>query len=230
MTAFVATYPLSTLQTRAMLGVPVYDSVGCGALYRGVPVAAVAVYLSGGVFWYAHAFFSARLGGGGGAGRSFLAAGAAGIANVVATNPLWVIVTRLQAGLAACPDGAARAADPFWALAGLAPNLVLVLFPALRQAVYDGVLGTLDATEATAGPALVTLAAGIAALVAAVATHPVQWYRSRLQAAHRPAGMPTRGGCFDGLTIKIAHTVLSSILMYVSKEQLTILTLSVLQT
>ena len=35
---------------------------------------------------------------------------------------------------------------------------------------------------------------------------------------HRPA---KRGTVFDGLSIKLLHTVLSNTLMYISKEQLT---------
>ena len=139
-------------------------------------------------------------------------------------------MTRLQAGLPGVPDAAARAADPWWPLAGLAPNVVLVLFPALRQTVYDALLAARGVDEATAGPRLVGLAAALAALVAAVATHPIQWYRSRLQAARADRAARRRGACFDGFSIKLAHTVLSNTLMYLSKEQLTVAVLGVLQT
>ncbi|EGB12950.1 5'-nucleotidase [Aureococcus anophagefferens] len=223
--SFVATYPLSTLQTRAMLGEPLGFGDGCG-LYRGVNVAACAVYASGTVFWAAQAFFAALLEerrGAPGAAETFLATALAGLCNVVATNPFWVVVTRLQGGLPATPDGGERARRPAWFCAGLAPNLVLILFPALRQMAYDGLLRGLGATEASAGPSLIAAAAAAATLAAAVVTHPLQWYRSRLQATdvshgHRPA---KRGTVFDGLSIKLLHTVLSNTLMYISKEQLT---------
>ena len=58
MASFVATYPLSTLQTRAMLGEPLGLSNGCSSLYRGVALAALAVYASGAVFWTAHEFLN----------------------------------------------------------------------------------------------------------------------------------------------------------------------------
>ena len=57
------------------------------------------------------------------------------------------------------------------------------------------------------------------ASLAATATHPLQWYRSRLQAGH---GTHSRNASvWDGLSIKLVHTVISNTLMYLSKEQLT---------
>ena len=92
--------------------------------------------------------------------------------------------------------------------------------------IYDLCLSSLGVSEATAGPVLLTLAAASATFFAAVVTHPLQWYRSRLQAATHKRSRHPPGSIFDGLSIKLVHTVLSNTLMYLSKEQLTEFVLS----
>ena len=143
--------------------------------------------------------------------------------NVLVTNPLWVAVTRLQGGLTAMPSPAERSRKVCWPCAGILPNTVLVLFPTLRQTLYEALLRCASATTLTAGPALVSLAAAFATLIAATATHPLQWYRSRLQAGHVIATSRNeeKASIWDGLSIKLVHTVVSNTLMYLSKEQLT---------
>lgn len=229
MSSFVATYPLSTLQTRAMLGEPLGLQEGCAPLYRGVALAAVAVYASGAVFWTAHEFLSSVAGAGhaGGEGRkavtTFFFTFIAGALNVLATNPLWVAVTRLQGGLSALPSMAERSSRFCWPCAGILPNTVLVLFPTLRQTIYEGLLRCVGSDPLSAGPWLISLAVALATLIAATATHPLQWYRSRLQAGHgtHASRNKARASVWDGLSIKLVHTVLSNTLMYLSKEQLT---------
>ena len=225
MASFVATYPLSTLQTRAMLGEPLGLSNGCSSLYRGVALAALAVYASGAVFWTAHEFLNhvsgtSHTGGHARQGaKTFLLTFVAGALNVLATNPLWVAVTRLQGGLSALPSVSERKRRWCWPCAGILPNTVLVLFPTLRQTLYEGLLRSASASTLDASSGLVTVCAAFATLIAATATHPLQWYRSRLQAGH---GTHSRNASvWDGLSIKLVHTVISNTLMYLSKEQLT---------
>ena len=225
--SFVVTYPLSTLQTRAMLGEPLGLKDGCSSLYRGVTLAAVAVYTSGTVFWTTYESLSYVAGDSGGAAKkdfkTFSLTFIAGVLNVLVTNPLWVAVTRLQGGLTAMPSPAERSRKVCWPCAGILPNTVLVLFPTLRQTLYEALLRCASATTLTAGPALVSLAAAFATLIAATATHPLQWYRSRLQAGHVIATSRNeeKASIWDGLSIKLVHTVVSNTLMYLSKEQLT---------
>ena len=225
MASFVATYPLSTLQTRAMLGEPLGLSNGCSSLYRGVALAALAVYASGAVFWTAHEFLNhlsgeSHTGGHARQGaKTFFLTFVAGALNVLATNPLWVAVTRLQGGLSALPSVSERKRRWCWPCAGILPNTVLVLFPTLRQTLYEGLLRGASASTLDASSGLVTVCAAFATLIAATATHPLQWYRSRLQAGH---GTHSRNASvWDGLSIKLVHTVISNTLMYLSKEQLT---------
>ncbi|KAH8063642.1 allantoicase-like protein [Aureococcus anophagefferens] len=221
--SFVATYPLSTLQTRAMLGEPLGFGDGCG-LYRGVNVAACAVYASGTVFWAAQAFFAALL--------EARRAGRRG--DVPGDGPRGPLQRRRHEPVLgrrdAAPGGAARDAGRRRARA--AAGLVLRGARAesgahpLPRAAPDGLRRAAARPRrhgASAGPSLIAAAAAAATLAAAVVTHPLQWYRSRLQATdvshgHRPA---KRGTVFDGLSIKLLHTVLSNTLMYISKEQLT---------
>ena len=225
MASFVATYPLSTLQTRAMLGEPLGLSNGCSPLYRGVALAALAVYASGAVFWTAHEFLNHVAGENHNGGharqglKTFLLTFVAGALNVLATNPLWVAVTRLQGGLSALPSVSERKRRWCWPCAGILPNTVLVLFPTLRQTLYEGLLRGASASTLDASSGLVTVCAAFATLIAATATHPLQWYRSRLQAGH---GTHSRtASVWDGLSIKLVHTVISNTLMYLSKERLT---------
>ena len=85
-------------------------------------------------------------------------------------------------------------------------------------------------------PLLASAAAAVATFVATVATHPLQWYRARLQAGGAGAAAPApsshtppTGSCFDGLGIKLLHTVLSNVMMYMTKEQLTIYVMRMMQ-
>ena len=94
---------------------------------------------------------------------------------------------------------------------GILPNTVLVLFPTLRQTLYEGLLRGASASTLDASSGLVTVCAAFATLIAATATHPLQWYRSRLQAGH---GTHSRNASvWDGLSIKLVHTVISNTLM-----------------
>ena len=176
-----------------------------------------------------HAFFSARMAESFDSdsdywhgAETFVATAAAGVANVLVTNPLWIAVTRLQGGLSALPAVADRRSRPCWPCAGVIPNLILILFPALRQTIYDALLRLAGAAPETASAAALAAAAALATLVAATVTHPLQWYRSRLQARDGGRHGPAKGGSmWDGLGIKLVHTVLSNTMMYLSKEKLT---------
>jgi len=110
-----------------------------------------------------------------------------------------------------------------WPCAGILPNTVLVLFPSLRQTICEGLLRCIGSDPLSAGPWLISLAAALTTLIAATATHPLQWYRSRLQAGHgtHASRNKARASVWDGTSIKLVHTVLSNTLMYLSKEQLT---------
>ena len=139
--------------------------------------------------------------------------------NVAVTNPLWVIVTRMQtsATMRAVPSAVAAGKGTlpitapasggvcWWGCAGVLPNLILVCNPAMRQAMYDWLMraahthvcgddGSCRVHERA--PAYGGGAAALATLLASVATHPIKRYRSRLQASNAEtstSGVVSRG-------------------------------------
>jgi adenine nucleotide transporter 17 len=203
--------PLPSAMLPALLHV--LRTEGAAALFVGIGTACASLAVSNSVYYALYAALrDATLRH---SGRSVLGGAAAlpvaalaGALNVVLTNPLWVLVTRLQAAgrpqqcdaqaLAPSPptplaltraiyaEGGVRA---FWK--GVLPALLLVSNPVVQFAVYEGIMARVLARAAlAAGPgrrppapaAGAVFAAGAAAkLAATLATYPFLVIKSRQQ-------------------------------------------------
>jgi len=171
-------------------------------------------------------------------------ASAAGALNVLATNPLWVLVTRLQAAhrlrsedspgsvLAAPPSAFSEACAvyrqgglrAFWA--GCGPSLVMVSNPVVQFAVYEWLAARGSGSPFVRGAA--------SKLAATLATYPYLVIKSRQQAAARAAaarGGPLAqlldlyreeglSGLYSGLDSKLAQTVLAAAVLFSTKESM----------
>lgn len=172
-------------------------------------------------------------------------ASAAGALNVLATNPLWVLVTRLQAAhrlrtedgpgsvLAAPPSAFSEACAvyrqgglrAFWA--GCGPSLVMVSNPVVQFAVYEWL--------AARGAGSPFFRGAASKLAATLATYPYLVIKSRQQAAARAAAAARGGplaqlldlyreegltGLYSGLDSKLAQTVLAAAVLFSTKESM----------
>eukprot|EP00803_Ostreobium_quekettii_P008889 evm.model.scf_1961.1 EVM.evm.TU.scf_1961.1 scf_1961:5384-9815(-) len=145
---------------------------------------------------------------------SMLVASAAGCINVILTNPIWVLVTRMQAD----PSRAGQRttlADAFrqacteegyqWTIKGLAPSLVMVCNPTIQYMIYEWLLGELRNWKALSkkGGSIkpsaleVFVVASLAKLGATVCTYPLLLVKNRLQASK--AGGLRYEGTFDAI-------------------------------
>ena len=172
----------------------------------------------------------------------------AGALNVLATNPLWVLVTRLQAhrggnggdadaGAAPRPLAVARQVyaeggiAAFWR--GTGASLVMVSNPVVQFAVFEWLMARAAArARARAGPggkaapvgkATVFASGALSKLAATLVTYPFLVLKSRQQAAQRPVPAPASGGDKDGeAAVRAAHPVrvrLLAQLLAVAREE-----------
>ena len=172
----------------------------------------------------------------------------AGALNVLATNPLWVLVTRLQAhrggnggdadaGAAPRPLAVARQVyaeggiAAFWR--GTGASLVMVSNPVVQFAVFEWLMARAAArAKARAGPggkaapvgkATVFASGALSKLAATLVTYPFLVLKSRQQAAQRPVPAPASGGDKDGeAAVRAAHPVrvrLLAQLLAVAREE-----------
>jgi len=185
--ATLCTYPLSTLALERSVGHA--GAASPAHSLRSLGPYVLAVGASSAVFWGFHAVLARDLGAG------FSASLAASVLATLATHPMWVHVTHFRV------HRAWAGADAVFN--GLAWNLALTLFPAVRAAAEALLRGALWPT-----PRFVA-----ASLLATVATWPMQVARNRAQ-----AGLRLRGGWLDGLGWQCGVSVLASAVFSLSSR------------
>lgn len=194
---------------------------GKGGLYAGLGTACVSLGVSNLVYYALYALLRdallraspqrTSLGG----VAALPVAALAGALNVVATNPLWVLVTRLQAhrgGHASGEDGGGDGAPKPLAVArqvyaegglpafwrGTGASLVMVSNPVVQFAVFEWLMAR--ARTGAGGKALpvsrstVFASGALSKLAATLVTYPFLVLKSRQQAAKRPAPAPGGDG------------------------------------
>jgi len=230
-----------------------------GYLYTGLGMASVGQVVSFGVYYLASAVVrgwvmgreAARPGMGLGAVgpvRALGIAAAAGCVNVVVTNPIWVVVTRMQVD-AGRQEGEARGGAVvavrriisengvvgLWR--GIGPSLAMVSNPALQMLAQEGVLGLLwrasggDARRDRSSRWNVFLAGAVGKLFSTLATYPFLVAKSVQQAG---SGRETRSslrilmdlierrgfiGLYDGLGLKVVQSVLASAILVTTQRE-----------
>ncbi|XP_028551411.1 peroxisomal nicotinamide adenine dinucleotide carrier isoform X2 [Dendrobium catenatum] len=266
--AQLITYPLQTVNTRQQTERDLSKSInrdgtlkqmfqvvkqeGWGRLYGGLTPSLVGTAASQGVYYYFYQIFRDRaelvslarqrkgIGDGSlGMLQSLVVASLAGSVNVLLTNPIWVIVTRMQ--IKELYDEAGLLG--FWK--GVFPTLIMVCNPAIQFMLYESMLKKLKKNRASNMKGAEGLTAieiflfgAVAKLGATVATYPLLVVKSRLQAKqglhidkrHRYRGtwdaitkMIRYEGLFQfykGMGTKIVQSVFAAAVLFMIKEEL----------
>jgi 5'-nucleotidase len=210
--SFFASYPLYTLFVRRSIK---HGSTRKTGLYQGVFLGSMATAFC--QFIYFLIYYSESLEHG---ISSFWRSTIGAVSTVVATNPLWVVVTKVQmmphGGTVQAIHAVLKESGFSGFFKGIAMNLAMCCFPVVRQIVMEALLKRIGGSDEN--PAYVALAAGIAACAATFVTLPIQRWRVRLQQG-LVDGI-TMSHLYDGLLFKMAHSAFSSFVLFIVKVSL----------
>ncbi|XP_010262782.1 PREDICTED: peroxisomal nicotinamide adenine dinucleotide carrier-like isoform X2 [Nelumbo nucifera] len=266
--AQLITYPLQTVNTRQQterdpkktrrkVGAleqmcQVVKQEGWERLYGGLTPSLVGTAASQGVYYYFYQIFRSRAEvtaldrwrkgvGDGSVGMlsSLVVAALAGCVNVLLTNPIWVVVTRMQVQEVYDEAGVWG----FWK--GVFPTLIMVSNPSIQFMLYETLLKKLKGRRTTSkkGNDGVTaleifLLGAVAKLGATVVTYPVLVVKARLQAKQVTGGdkmLHYKGtldaimkminhegfsGFYKGMSTKIVQSVFAAAILFMVKEEL----------
>ncbi|KAB2078642.1 hypothetical protein ERO13_A06G164500v2 [Gossypium hirsutum] len=266
--AQLITYPLQTVNTRQQterdlkkekrkLGTieqmcQVVKQEGWERLYGGLTPSIVGTTASQGLYYYFYQIFRNKAEikalerqkkgiGDGSVGMlsSLIVAALSGCVNVLLTNPIWVVVTRMQ--IQEVYDEAG-----FWGFwKGVFPTLIMVSNPAMQFMLYETMLKKLKKERSLSNPdnngvtALeIFLLGALAKLGATVVTYPLNVVKARLQAKQVATGdrrhqykgtidailkmIRYEGfyGFYKGMSTKIVQSVLAAAVLFMIKEEL----------
>nr|KJB67548.1 hypothetical protein B456_010G199000 [Gossypium raimondii] len=225
---------------------------GWERLYGGLTPSLVGTTASQGVYYYFYQIFRNKAEskalerqkkgiGDGSVGMlsSLIVAALSGCVNVLLTNPIWVVVTRMQ--IQEVYDEAG-----FWGFwKGVFPTLIMVSNPAMQFMLYETMLKKLKKQRSLSKPdnngvtALeIFLLGALAKLGATVVTYPLNVVKARLQAKQVATGdrrhqykgtmdailkmIRYEGfyGFYKGMSTKIVQSVLAAAVLFMIKEEL----------
>lgn len=170
---------------------------------------------------------------------NILVAALSGSATAVASNPIWVLNTRMsvnaksgaQKSLLATAIDMVSKEGVSSLFAGVLPSLVLVANPVINYVLFERIQLALKAKRLT--PWQLFFIGCFTKLIAAFVTHPYLVIKTRMQANQKDASqsitkclttlVETEGiaGLFSGLSTKLVHSVLTSALLFLIKDQST---------
>ncbi|XP_015108423.1 peroxisomal membrane protein PMP34 isoform X1 [Diachasma alloeum] len=261
--AMATFFPLDTVRSRLQLEedrqakntlATIRDLVskeGPCTLYRGVVPVLQSLCASNFVYFYAfHGLKRMRNSKNQTAGNDLLLASIAGVTNVLATTPLWVVNTRLKT------RGIGGVHEPnnndyvtllegiihIWKYegirklwAGTLPSLILVSNPAIQFMIYESIKRRVNASLGTPAWVFFTIGA-IAKAVATTLTYPLQLVQAKLRHGHNYKNLPSDagtiqmllyilktqglGGLYKGMEAKLLQTVLTAALMFLAYEKI----------
>ncbi|KAK4294519.1 hypothetical protein Pmani_032861 [Petrolisthes manimaculis] len=231
--AMSALFPLDTVRTRLQLEegrtskntflqlTEIYKQEGIGGLYRGLLPVIESLYCSNFVYFYTFHGLRRVANEDKAAVKDLLLAMLAGSVNVMMTNPLWVVNTRLKMQGAkvttASTSSSSNQASPshrhykgmldgllkvrreegiagLWS--GAASSLVLTINPAIQFMVYEAMKR--QAHRVSGGKQMSSLAVfGVGATAKAIATiltYPIQLVQAKQRHGHSYEGLPQKAG------------------------------------
>lgn len=208
LTASICSYPLYTMSVLRATSAPQKTQ---GSLRNGIYLAAFASAFSNSVFFFFLACTSFRSS----LARSIFAA----TINVILTNPMWVIVTRMQttANIKSSCLSTAKSIlykeGPLGFLDGMSMNMIMIIYPTIRHLGLDTLhsLGKeFESVHLTEG-----IFALLASCFAAIVTYPIQRWRLQLQARQSCE----TSGLFRGVQLKILHSGLTNFILFATMSQ-----------
>jgi len=224
---------------------------GLSSLYAGYESAIVGTAYANAVYYYLYQFLNELM-------TSvtqhkplhlldnIIVAALSGAATAVASNPIWVINTRLslnaksghKKSLLTTATELVEEEGVSALFAGVLPALVLVANPVINFVLFERIQLALNIKKMT--PWQVFFVGCFTKLIAAFVTHPYLVIKTRMQASKEVAqqgvmhclsttlnkeGLP---GLFAGLSTKLVHSVLTSALLFLIKDQTTSLSIKLL--
>jgi len=211
--AYIAAFPLYTLFVRKSIK---HGPTSKSFLCRGVLLGSVATSLC--QFLYFLVYHSEWLEE---STSIFLRSLIAAISTAVLTNPLWVVVTRLQAmehkqSIVQIIKALLKESGYAGFFKGISMNLAMSCFPVIRQVVMEFILFYAAWSNQDAGK--VAISAGLGACVATILTTPIQRWRVRLQKGLSDG--ITLANLWDGVMLKTLHSFCSSFILFMVKISL----------
>jgi hypothetical protein len=226
--ALIVAHPLRTISTRQQSKV----EPGTSGLWNGAVLSIAAVLCSKMIFWVGYYFALAELTAVGAVAsalhqgaRSFAASMLAGFVEATIMHPVWVIVTRQQVygvGGAKGVDGEAKTYAMYDNLCdGLGFSLLLVLFPAIRQFLFEYVLFLVDVVLVLHSSSFVQGAIGMGVTIAAtILTYPLQTIRTQVQTSSFDCSTLKP---FAGLSAKLLAASVNAFVFFFCKRILEVL-------
>ena len=172
-------------------------------IWSGAWLAALASGLSNGIYFVLHRHNPFH--------SSLIQAVFAASVNVIITNPMWVIITRMQASkiqqtFLVTAKKLIKSEGYIGFYDGLTMNLIMTIYPTVRQV-------GLEASHSigfNTGHAMKGLQGMAASCFATIVTYPIQRWRIQQQ-LHKQC---TTTGLFDGLTYKILHSGMAAFILF----------------
>jgi adenine nucleotide transporter 17 len=217
---------------------------GVSSLYAGYESAVIGTAYSNAVYYYLYQFLNElatymtqhkplHL------TDNILVAGLSGAATAVASNPIWVVNTRMSIeakkgqgkNLLATLIEMVKQEGVSSLFAGVLPALILVANPVINYVLFERIQIALKSRRLN--PWQLFVVSLFTKAVAAFVTHPYLVIKTRMQATqkHADAGVVNLisatlreegiAGLFSGLSTKLVHSVLTSALLFLIKDQTT---------
>lgn len=224
---------------------------GFSSLYAGYESALIGTAYSNAVYFYLYQLFNEL------ARKvtlhnplhlidNIVVAALSGAATAVASNPIWVVNTRMSLN---AKSGEAKSVlataiemvqkEGFSSLfAGVIPSLVLVANPVINYVLFERIILALKSKKLSG--LQIFLIGCFSKLIAAFLTHPTLVIKTRMQANKDDADMSMVAaisqiiqkegfkGLFAGLSTKLAHSVLTSALLFLIKDRTTTFSINLL--
>eukprot|EP00775_Hariotina_reticulata_P011406 gene11406-11554_t len=186
-------------------------------------------------------------------GASMLVASVAGCVNVLLTNPIWVVITQMQAlqrhkqnaGTLAVARQVYRDHGVAGFFKGLMPSMVMVVNPTIQYILYESLVArALELRRSAAshrrhsrgkaappngmvlGPLDIFLLSAIAKIGATLVTYPMLVVKNRLQRMLADEGV---AAFYKGMRVKLLQTVLAAALLMMLKEEIFVAVRSAIQ-
>lgn len=219
------TFPLVSISTRISV-----DSTNKSSLYSGLFSALIGVSFTQAVYYYSYESIKSKL-----PARILLASSSAGIITCIVTNPIWVINTKQTVDKSLEKLSILDTIKQIYKESGLkgfytgiVPAFILVSNPIIQYSVYERLLDKLKEIKSPTTFDFFILGA-ISKLIATFCTYPYIVLKSKMQVEESKLKflnfvlkvLKDQGvaGFYKGIEAKLVQSVLTSALLFATKEK-----------